>query len=108
MGLITSPNHFQFVMQMILSGNGGADQNLETEKDKTNLVGEDCFIYIDDLLIFTKSDDLEHHLKTLSKVIDRLTKFGLKAKPSKANIAMTEVKFLGWILSKEERQTRKK
>ena len=91
MGLATSPNHFQFVMDTILRGGGE-----ETE----DLIGKKCFLYIDDLLVFSKGS-LEDHLATLEKVIVRLSKFGLKAKATKVAVAMFELKFLGYMVGKE-------
>lgn len=115
MGLITSPNHFQFVMQTILAGKTGqtnvgakhgdyksADLDSISSKNE-NLIGHYCFLYIDDLLVFSKSPRIEDHLSALEKVINRLQQYGLRAKATKAHIAMTEVKFLGWMLNKEGR-----
>ena len=68
------------------------------------MIGQDCFLYIDDLLIFSKEPGIEAHIKALGRVIDRLSKYGLRAKATKANIAMTSVKFLGWIVDKEGRR----
>ena len=112
MGLITSPNHFQFVMQTILAGKTEetnsdrqrhGDHRHNTQKKQENLIGDFCFLYIDDLLVFSKTPDIRDHMTALGKVIDRLEQYGLRAKATKAHIAMTEVKFLGWMLNKEGR-----
>ena len=115
MGLITSPNHFQFVMQTILAGKTSQtevetkhgdykDDGLDNNSSKNeNLIGNYCFLYIDDLLVFSKSPRIEDHILALEKVINRLQQYGLRAKATKAHIAMTEVKFLGWMISKEGR-----
>ena len=109
MGLISSPNHFQFVMSTILSGRtkattGTGNLSPGSSSDEEDLIGQDCFLYIDDLLVFSKKPGIEAHLDALGRVIDRLSKYGLKAKATKANIAMTSVKFLGWIVDKEGRR----
>ena len=93
MGLATSPNHFQFVMDSILRGNGKGHQ-------QDDLIGKECFLYIDDLLVFSKGS-LDDHLKTLETVINRLAQFGLKAKATKVAVAMHELKFLGYMVGKQ-------
>ena len=114
MGLITSPNHFQFVMQTILSGKTSQTNRVKhgdyksSELDNIssnteNLIGNYCFLYIDDLLVFSKLPRIEDHISALDKVINRLQQYGLRAKATKAHIAMTEVKFLGWMINKEGR-----
>ena len=72
----------------------------EEEKNKRNLLGKNCFLYIDDLLIFSKGT-LDDHLSTLKKVIDRLSKFGLRAKATKVSVAMHELKFLGYMVGRQ-------
>ena len=93
MGLATSPNHFQFVMDSILRGSGKGQQ-------QEDLIGKECFLYIDDLLVFSKGS-LDDHLKTLDTVISRLAQFGLKAKATKVAVAMHELKFLGYMVGKQ-------
>ena len=52
-----------------------------------------CFVYIDDIMIFSKSK--EDHWKHLSEVFNRLKHFGLTLKKDECVFAAREVDFLG-------------
>lgn len=56
-------------------------------------------IYLDDLIIFSKT--FEEHLERLQLVFDRLREHGLKLKPSKCQLMKKEVQYLGHIVSAE-------
>lgn len=56
-------------------------------------------IYLDDLIIFSKSFD--EHLQRLQMVFDRLQEHGLKLKPSKCQLVRKEVQYLGHLVSAE-------
>ena len=56
-----------------------------------------CLIYIDDIIIFSKS--FEEHLSRLSLVFQRLRGANLKLKPSKCHFARNSVNFLGFVVS---------
>ena len=66
-----------------------------------NCMGElnlkECLIFLDDILIFSKT--FENHLQSLERVFSNLHKHNLKLKPSKCEFFMTEVKYLGHIVS---------
>ena len=55
--------------------------------------------YIDDVV--TASDSFKNHLKDLRKVFEKLRTAKLKIKPSKCKFGCSEIKFLGFIVSKE-------
>ena len=56
-------------------------------------------IYLDDLIIFSKTFD--EHLERLQLVFDRLQEHGLKLKPSKCQLMRQEVQYLGHLVSAE-------
>lgn len=56
-------------------------------------------IYLDDLIIFSKTFD--EHLERLQGVFDRLREHGLKLKPSKCQLVRKEVQYLGHLVSAE-------
>lgn len=58
---------------------------------------EKLLIYLDDLIIFSKTFD--EHLERLQQVFDRLRQHGLKLKPSKCYLFKREVKYLGHIVT---------
>ena len=55
-------------------------------------------VYLDDLTVFSGSDD--EHLHHLRVVFQRCRKFGISLNPKKSLFAMDEGKFLGNIISK--------
>ena len=56
-------------------------------------------IYLDDLIIFSKTFD--EHLERLQLVFSRLQEHGLKLKPSKCQLMRKEVQYLGHLVSAE-------
>ena len=54
-------------------------------------------IYIDDLMIYTKTDNLQEHEKIIKKVLKHLEEHNLFAKPKKCTFSVKEVEFLGMI-----------
>lgn len=82
-GMTNSPGTFQYFMNDIFH-----DMN-------------DLFvvIYLDDILIF--SDNLEDHKVHVRKVLERLRKHNLHAKPEKCSFHTTEVEYLGVIITPE-------
>jgi len=61
------------------------------------LAWETCLIYIDDVIIFSRS--LEKQVVRLEVVFHRLRMGGLKLKPTKCRIFQRRVDFLGHVLS---------
>ena len=59
-------------------------------------------IYVDDIMIYTK--DWKTHLDILKQVLDRLRKYGLTAKPSKAKIGFPQIQFVGFTIGNGEKR----
>ena len=57
-----------------------------------------CFVYVDDILVASKSFD--EHLLHLKLVFERLRQAGLRLKPTKCNFLRAEVPYLGYVISK--------
>jgi hypothetical protein len=81
MGLTNAPAAFQAYINNALKG----------------LVDDFCIVYLDDILIFSKTK--EEHDKHLQLVCDRLRGAELYAKPSKCQFHRQEMEFLGFIIS---------
>ena len=81
-GLCNAPATFQRLMQVVLAG----------------LEWDCCFVYIDDILVASKS--FEEHLYHLQLVFDRLRKADLRLKPTKCLFLCEEVPYLGYVISK--------
>ena len=55
-------------------------------------------LYLDDLLLFSKGVD--ENVEKLEVVFKLLQRYGLKLKPSKCHILQSQVKYLGFVVSK--------
>ena len=80
-GLTNAPGAFQRCMEIVFRG----------------LQWKSVVIFLDDLILFNNS--FNSHLENLNEVLGRLTKVGLKLKPSKCNLLQKEVVFLGHVVS---------
>ena len=81
MGLCNSPDIFEEKMSELMVG-------LEFVQ-----------VYIDDLLVITKSDWIDH-LQKLSQVFHRLSEVGLKVNIKKSSFGQTDVDHLGCLISR--------
>jgi hypothetical protein len=57
--------------------------------------------YADDCLIYTKSDQVEDHIRDLEKVFKQLRKHGIKIKASKLKLGFKSMPFLGVVITKD-------
>jgi transposase InsO family protein len=80
MGLTNAPATFQAYINQALHG----------------LVDDFCIVYLDDILIFSKTK--EEHDEHLQRICQRLREAELYAKPSKCQFYQTEIEFLGFII----------
>ena len=60
-----------------------------------------CVVYIDDLMVFTNMDDQEEHDRIMLEVLKWLQDNNLYVKPEKCHFQVTEVNFLGMIVSRD-------
>lgn len=81
-GLKNAPAFFQRVMHNCLDG-----------------LGEFVVPYLDDLLIFSKT--FEEHIDHIGKVLDKLSKAGVKLTAPKCDLFKRSVKYLGRIISEK-------
>jgi hypothetical protein len=82
-GLVNSPAKYQRLME-----EGLEDLHLDI-----------CFIYLDDLIIFSKT--YEEHLDRIQRVLQRLHESGLKLSPTKCTFFQEKVKYIGHIVAKD-------
>jgi hypothetical protein len=82
-GLTNSPATFQRMIETCMG-----DLNLNQ-----------CLVFLDDIIVF--SSTLDEHISRLESVFDRLSKAGLKLKPSKCDFFKSEVRYLGHIVTSE-------
>ena len=81
MGLKNAGSTFQRMMDKVLEG----------------LIGETCFVYLDDIIIF--SEDVETHEERVKQVLERLKINGLQIKLKKCEFIVPSIRFLGHIIS---------
>ena len=60
-----------------------------------------CVVYINDLMIFTPTDNQEEHDRIMLEVLRQLYDNDLFVKPEKCHFRVTEVNFLGMIVSRD-------
>jgi hypothetical protein len=65
----------------------------------TDVLGKYAFIYIDDIVIYSKS--AEEHLNHLKIIFSRLEKYGLKIKFLKCQLMQTQIEYLGFLVGKD-------
>ena len=82
-GLCNAPVTFQRLMERAMG-----ELNLK-----------DCLIHLDDIIIFSESFD--QHLERIEAVFQRLHEHNLKLKASKCEFFMSEVTYLGHVVSEE-------
>ncbi|XP_078733268.1 uncharacterized protein LOC144947785 [Lampetra fluviatilis] len=83
MGLNAAPATFQRLMELVLTG----------------LQWETCLIYLDDIIVFSRTFD--EHLTRLETVFTRMRSAKLKFKPKKCHLLQRSVRYLGHIVSAE-------
>ncbi|KRZ81449.1 Retrovirus-related Pol polyprotein from transposon [Trichinella sp. T8] len=81
--LCIAPDTFQRLMETALRG----------------LVGSDCLVYLDDVIVFGKT--AEEHPARLREVFRRLREVGLKVKPEKCRLMKRWMAYLGHIISEK-------
>jgi hypothetical protein len=80
MGLRNSPAYFQQQLSIALTG----------------LLGQIVELFIDDLIIFAKSE--EELLQRMEMILERLRQLRITVKREKCQFGLSEVKFLGFII----------
>ena len=82
-GLKNAPAYFQRMMNKVLS----------------KFIGKFCYVYIDDLVIYSRSE--EEHLNHVEQVLQALAEAKLKLKKSKCSWFQSTITLLGFQISKE-------
>ncbi|KAJ4438400.1 hypothetical protein ANN_14345 [Periplaneta americana] len=81
-GLVGALSTFQRLMDSVLSG----------------LKGISCYVYLDGIL--TVGSTIEEHAQRLEEIFKRLWESNLKANPLKCSFAVSEIEYLGHIVSR--------
>jgi hypothetical protein len=82
MGLKGAPSYFQ--------------QQMAT-KVLANLIYHICELYLDDIIVFGNTE--VEFLNNLSRVFERLRKFGITVNPSKCRFGLSEIEYVGHVIN---------
>ena len=63
------------------------------------LIGNNCFAYIDDIVIF--GETIQQHNQNMEDVLQRIKQLGLRLEPSRCDYLKPELEYLGHIIIKE-------
>lgn len=85
--------HFHFLRMPF--GLKGAPATFQRLMDQTlkGLLGSDCFVYLDDIVIYSNS--IEDHISKLNNIFQRLLLAKLKLQPQKCHFLKREIIYLG-------------
>jgi len=98
-GFTVPSGHYEFNRLPFGLNNSPANFQRLTHSVLKDLVGTDCCIYLDDLILFSKT--AEEHAVKLERVLERLERAHLQLHHGKYVIAQTKVKYLGYVLSEK-------
>lgn len=66
----------------------------------SGLTGSHCFVYLDDIICFSRND-VDEHIRYLKEIFDRVREAGLTLNPDKCEFMKPETPYLGHIVSKD-------
>ena len=97
MGLTNSPSTFQRVLSSYLMEAPEHDSDGATDLTRPQRMNEFVRVFIDDVLVFSKTE--EQHYEHLIRLLTRLRQVKFIMKGSKAQLFRRKVKFLGHVLT---------
>src|SRR5436190_14181896 len=95
----TRYGHFEFLVVPFGLTNAPATFQAYINRALHGLVDNFCIVYLDDILIFSRTE--AEHLHHLKHVIKHLRRAKLYANPKKCEFFKTEVEYLGFVIDKE-------
>jgi transposase InsO family protein len=94
----TRYGHFEYQVVPFGLTNAPATFQAYINRALRGLVDDFCIVYLDDILIFSKTE--EEHYQHLELVIERLRRAELYANPKKCEFFKPEVEYLGFLVNK--------
>ena len=93
----TQTGHYEFKKLPFGMRNGVASFSRMMGSVLTGLTGNEALVYLDDILIFTRS--VEGHFRKLEDVLKRLSQHNLKVKLKKCSFLRKRLTYLGHLIS---------
>jgi hypothetical protein len=93
----TRYGHFEYQVMPFGLTNAPATFQAYINKALAGYLDEFCVVYLDDILIYSKTT--EEHTRHVRLVLERLRKYALYANPKKCKFYTDEVEFLGFVVS---------
>ena len=90
---------FEWVVMPMGLCNAPATHQRRVNEALGSLIGEICYVYLDDVIIFSNSE--EEHLVNTRKVLEAFRRNGLYCSPKKTDLFTTRTSFLGHVISKD-------
>jgi hypothetical protein len=95
----TPQGHWSFCRLPFGVSNGPASFQRLVDTLLRELSGVEAFAYLDDVIVFSRT--IEQHAERLGHVLERFERANLLLQPSKCEFAKGEVKYLGYIVSRD-------
>ena len=99
----TKYGNYNFLVMPFGLANAPASFQREMNRILLPLIGECLFVYIDDIVVYSKN--LEDHIKHLKKVFEIFTKYNLSINLQKCKFFKEEVEVLGHVLTTDGLKT---
>ena len=87
---------FEYIVMPQGLTNSGATFQRMMNKVLSDLIGEICLVYLDDIIIYSNSE--KDHLEHVRRVLKRLKEFNLKIKLKKCKFAEKKVEYISHII----------
>lgn len=95
----TIHGHYEFIRMPFGLKNAQATFQRMMNNVLKEYIGKICFVYLDDLIIYSTS--LEEHINSLNLIFKRLREVNLKIQLDKTEFLKKETEFLGHIVTTE-------
>jgi hypothetical protein len=95
----TRYGHFEYLVMPFGLTNAPASFQAYINKALATHLDHICVVYLDDILIYTHSDDIAVHWRAVCAVLGSLRSAGLFVNLKKCTFAAAEVHFLGFIIT---------
>ncbi|SCV69303.1 BQ2448_2323 [Microbotryum intermedium] len=89
---------FEWVVMPMGLSNAPATHQRRVNEALSNLIGKSCFVYLDDITIF--SNTIEEHQQHVREVLEALRRADLYCSPKKTELFTTSCDFLGHVISR--------